>query len=359
MNIVTSRSCAAVAAVLALTFTGCGASGTRYYIGAFEQNQELRQLFSLLDRETDPKNRFVLIQQIGQDLANAGKPEKEIIFLTSFVEKDPTDLFDAYYLLMVAEAYQEMKAIPLAIHYYLRILKNHTDLLVGGQSIHLHVLQELIDLETRPEYKIEYYKELISRFGGQESVHLGSAYFFLARAEEEVGEWDQALQAYQKYLDSPDTDVPGVPDAYLKAQEKVLFYFSDKSWTVPDLNTLVDAVKDAIFTKNIAKLRKYQAKVNFFVKGWDQQAPTGDPTDDSPADGSADSNIGVYLMSSNPKIEGQLDITSNDKEAYLRTTGWNFRPPTWYLYFRKVDFPADPEANGQWEWAGIYFGEKL
>jgi tetratricopeptide (TPR) repeat protein len=351
-----SRARAALAGTLAavLTLAGCGAAGSRYYIGTFERNQELRELFGLLGKEKEDDNRFVLIQQIGHSLANAGKREKEIVFLTTHAERNPSDLYNAYYLLMVADAYRDAKAIPLAIHYYLRILKNHADLLVGGQSIHLHCLQELIDLETRPEYRIEYYKELISRFADQ-VPHIGTAYYYLGRAYEEVGEWEQAIQAYQKYLDFPDTDIPGVSDAYRRVQERVLFYFSDKSWTVPDLDVLVAAVKDAIYTKNLSKLRRYQAKVNFFAQGWDQQMATGDPS----GEGNEDFNIGIYLMSSSAKIEGELDINSNDREAYLRTTNWNFRPPTWYLYFRKIDFPANPDINGQWEWAGIYFGERL
>jgi hypothetical protein len=351
---------AAVCCVTALALAGCGISSTRYYIGALEQNQELRELFGLLAKEKEAKNRFVLIQQIGHVLANSGKREKEILFLTTNVAQNPADVYNAYYLLMVAEAYKEAQAVPLAIHYYLRILKNHVDLFVDGQSIHLHCLQELIDLETRPESRIEYFKELISRFGGRPSVTLGSAYYYLAKAYDEVGEWSLAIQSYQRYLDSPDTEIPGVNDAYLKALEKVSFYFSpDKSWTVPDLDVLVNGVKDAINTKNVAKLRKFQSKVNFFARGWDQTAPTGDADGDTISEESADSNVGLYLMSSNPKIEGKLDVTSNEKEAYLKTTGWNFRPPTWFLFFRKVDFPADPDVNGQWEWAGIYFGEKL
>ena len=348
---------AALGVMLAGALAGCGASGTRYYVGGFGQNQELKQLFSLLDAESEDKNRFVLIQQIGQTLANAGQHEKEVIFLTSYVQRNPADSYDAYYLLMTAEAYREEGAVPMAIHYYLRILKNCVDLLVNGQSIHLHCLQELINLETRPEFRIEYFKELISRFGDQPDVHLGSAYFFLADALNQVGEWDQAVQFYLKYLESGDTEVPGVPDAYVKAQEYVLFYRSDKSWTVPDVTTLVDAVKDAIVTKNAAKLRKYQAKVNFFAKGWGAEYPTGDPDGMPSTVEPGDINIGSYLLMSSVKVEGSLDVTSSDREVYLKTTGWNFRPSTWYLVFRKVDFPADPDVNGQWEWAGIYWGE--
>jgi len=43
----------------------------------------------------------------------------------------------------------------------------------------------------------------------------------------------------------------------------------------------------------------------------------------------------------------------------LRTWGWHQYLSTWYLYFRKIYFPADPEIHGRWEWAGIYYGEKF
>ena len=54
-----------------------------------------------------------------------------------------------------------------------------------------------------------------------------------------------------------------------------------------------------------------------------------------------------------------LDEASNENEAYLKTWGWNTYVNTWYLYFRKVNFPLDPDINGNWEWAGIYIGNKL
>jgi hypothetical protein len=128
---------------------------------------------------------------------------------------------------------------------------------------------------------------------------------------------------------------------------------------VSDLETLVNDVKDAILTKNISNLKKYQAKVNFYEGGWDQTALYGDPTGQGSSEGNRTLDIISYLASSYPKVDGQLDIADSDREAWLRTTDWNFRPPTWYLYFRRVDFPADPDINRQWEWAGVYFGEKL
>lgn len=343
-------------------FTGCSASDTHYYLGTFEQNQDLRELFRLFRKEKDQENRFVLIQQIASALANAGKKDKEIIFLTTHVEKNPSDVYNAYYLLLVAEAYSDLKEAPLAIYYYRQILMNYADLLVRGRSIHLQCLEDLLDLENDPEHKIEYYKELISRFGDQ-IEHPAVNWYFMARSYEEVGEWDQAVQAYNRYLSYPDTDVPDEPDAARNANERVNFYntfdTSQIDWTFPDLDVLVTGVRNSIQTKNISMLRKLQAKVNFYEGGWDQTKLFGDPTGEGSSEGNRTLDITSYLASSYPKIDGQLDIADNDREAYLRTTDWNFRPPTWYLYFRRVDFPADPDINGQWEWAGVYFGEKL
>jgi tetratricopeptide (TPR) repeat protein len=339
----------AIAAAMAALLAGCAAPDTRYYLGTFEQNQELRELFRLFNREKDQENRFVLITQIANGLANTGRIDREILFLTTHVERNPGDVYNGFYLLLVADAYRDMKAVPLAIHYYRRILSNYGDLLVKGTSIHLQSLQELLALETNPEDKIGHYKELFSRFPDQSP---GTNWYYMAKSYEEIGEWEQAIQAYQKYIGSADTHIPGEPRALRDAFEMVSFYYyPDKNWTMPNLDDLVAAVKDAILSKNIAKLRKYQAQVNFFQEPWDQQ-----PLVDSD---NVNYNITNYLPSSNVTIDSQLDVSANENEATLRTTGWNFRPPTWYLYFRKVDFPANPDINGQWEWSGIYFGEKL
>jgi tetratricopeptide (TPR) repeat protein len=336
-------------AALATLLAGCAGPATRYYLGTFEQSQELRELFRLFEKEKDQENRFVLITQIAAGLANEGRIDREILFLSNHVEKNPADIYNGYYLLLVADAYRDMKAIPIAIHYYRRILSNYADLLVKGTSIHLQCLQELLALETSPMDKIGHYKELFSRFPSRSP---GTNWYFMAKSYEEVGEWEQAIQAYQKYIGSADTEIPGDPRAYREASEKVSFYYyPDKSWTMLDLNDLVAAVKDAMLAKNLGRLRKYQAQVNFFQEPWDQQPLVDEET--------VNYNITNYLLSSNVAIVGQLDIAANEKEAYLKTIGWNFRPPTWYLYFRMVDFPANPDINGQWEWAGIYFGEKL
>jgi tetratricopeptide (TPR) repeat protein len=337
-------------AALSLLLASCGDENSIFLVGSGEQSREMRTLFGLLGQEREAgENRFIVIQQIANRLLNAGEHQKLILFLTTYVEKNPTDPYNAYYLGIVAAAYRDIGAVPMAVHYYQRILKNHPDLLLPTGSLHLQCLQELLVLVRDPAARIEYYKELISRFG--DSIDPGVTYYFLARAYEDVGEWEQAIRVYQKFLKYPETEIPGFPRAHSKVREKVEFYYSDKSWTVENLDQLVTEIKEAIRTRNTPRLLRYKAKANFFTMSWAQHE-----SDDSV---SLVFDIGSFLQSSRVQTDDTLDIDSNAGEAFLRTTRWSYRIPTWYLYFRKVDFKPDPEINGRWEWAGIYFGEKL
>jgi hypothetical protein len=133
-------------------------------------------------------------------------------------------------------------------------------------------------------------------------------------------------------------------------QEKVDFYHSKKDWTVRDLNVLVEGIKNAIRTKDMRALLAYRAKASFFTKSW--KAPDELPVTASEYEISR--FLGVQVTISN-----ELDSSSTNREAYLRLyTYADFRIPVWYLYFRRVDYEPDPEINGNWEWAGIYLGER-
>jgi len=340
-----------IALALLFFLSGCRDSYSYYLQGNLEQKQVLRRLFKLLEQQQEEvgENRFILVQQIANRLLGTGEREKTILFLTTYVEQNPRDPYNAYYLGIVAQSYKELAALPLAIHYYERILLNYPDLAVNGGSIHFSCLQEMINLVDEPEERISYYKELISRFS--ENIDLGVAYYFLARAYEEVGQWEQAIRTFQKFLKHPGTEIPGSANAHARIREKVGFYYSDKSWAVENLQTLVDEIKRAIRTRNTRRLLTYQAKVNFFTMSWSQA--------EADEHGALIFDIGSFLHTSRVTADPELDIDSNAGEAFLRTTRWSYRIPTWYLYFRKVSFKPDPEINGRWEWAGIYLGEKL
>ena len=332
-----------------------------YYLeGTKEERRQMKIFLTALEGEKDSETSYALVQQIVQALQRAGRTDKMNLFLTSHVENNQNDPFNGHYLYLVASNYINEGAYPFAVHYFERILKNHEDLLIKNLSIHYLCLINLTKLVDDPAARSEYYKELLVRFGPYQEyipvpmeVDQGRAYYDLAQTYEQLGEWDLAMQAYKNYLKHPDTVIPETPKAYKEVSEKVAFHeYRNKSWTYADLEELKGRIQRAIAAKNPRQVDRYRAKVNFFLRSWEQQADLG-----TQAISDFFSDLGVF-MSRRLSYRRSLDSDSNSQEAYLETFGWSHRIPTWYLYFRKVAYPANPEINGQWEWAGIYFGEK-
>ena len=334
-----------------------------YIVGDSEDRDQLRRLFAETEnRKGDYEGAFTIMQQIIKITHNAGENEKLNLFLTAYVENNPDDPFNAYYLLMVAENYHEKGAYPFATHYYERILKNYPDLLVQGQSIHNICLRYLIQMIEEPEIRVTYYKELMARFSEPDDLYpnmdlidKGPVFYYMAKTYEELGEWELAVQAYRNFLSYPDCEIPGEPMAHTEIADMIEFYdFRDKGWIMDSLEDLTKYVQWAIWGRNSSRLNRYRAKVNFFATAWEEELTETNKLDDLEG---FYSDLSVF-MTSRLRCASTLNADSNLQEAYLETWGWSFRIPTWYLYFRKISFPADPEINGKWEWAGIYLGEK-
>jgi hypothetical protein len=322
-----------------------------YYItGSPGERARLRELFSLLAAEEDASGpQFAVIREIANTYARAAEYGRLINFLGWRTTANPADSYNSYYLLMIAYAYLQQEARPVAARYFDVIVKNYGDLVVNGQSIHMACLRQLIELTGSSERRVWYYEELVSRFPGE--IDLGAAYFMLGQAYEAVGDWSGAINAYTQYLPFAGTLIPGFPNADQYAKQQVDFNKSPKDWTYESLPALLRAVRAAMDDGSPGRLGRCQAKVNFFARSWEQGE-----TDDS---GMADFNLSDFMRGNRIRYAENLDPSSNATEAYLRTWGWSQYISTWYLYFRKIYFPQDPEIHGRWEWAGVYYGEKF
>ncbi|MGI5172401.1 tetratricopeptide repeat protein [Treponema sp. OMZ 840] len=317
----------------------------------FYRNQN--ELFGLLEKtETATERRFSIINQIASNYRREKKDNELILFLTDYVKKYPDDKYNAYWLLLTAYIYQEKGAEPIAEMYFERIIKNYGDLSIQGKSIHILCLQNLVQISTSPENRIDYFNQLITHF--PDEINKTELYVRLALEYEKMGEWNQALQSYSLFLaqeDASKIQIPTIPDAYSRARRLVDFNNSPKDWTFESLAALETAVKDAISAQRFTTLDKYRSKVNFFAMSWKQDA--GDPNSQ------VTFSMRDFGYASRIRYNVRLDAASNPNEAYLRTWGWRSYIKVWYLYFRKVNFPLNPEIHGRWEWAGIYYGEKL
>jgi hypothetical protein len=322
-----------------------------YYITGSEENREnFFALFSLLKTEQGgSEDEFAVVREIAASYARLKDYDRLIHFLSARIINNPSDPYNSYYLLMISHAYIEQGANPIATLYFDQIVMNYPDFIVNGESIHLLCLKHLINLNRNPERQVWYYNELISRF--PDKIDLGATYFMLGQTCERVGDWNGAIQAYSDYLPYTGTIIPGFPNADQYAREKVDFSRSPKDWTFESLRALRTAVENALDAGSAWQLSRYQAKINFFNRSWGQTE-----TDDARM---VDFNFAGFMYNNNIKYASTLDASSNATEAYLRTTGWSLYLSTWYFYFRKIHFPQDPEIHGRWEWAGVYFGEKI
>lgn len=298
------------------------------------------------------ENRYAVVARIANNMLSIKDYNSVILFLTEWVENHPDDPYNAYWLLMTAHAYMESNANPMAAYYMERIINNYDDLIIQGKSIHFLCYQHLIQISTSPKNRISYFNQLVDKFPND--VNSTEIFYRLALEHENMGEWDQAILCLTHFLQREDCQtirIAGYPNAYTQAKQLIDFNDSSKDWTFETLDALVKAVQKAIKNYDWRSLDKYRSKVNFFSVTWRQ-----DITDTILSD---DFTIRNFMTGNRIRYNEEISADSGPTEAFLRTTGWNSYLTVWYLYFRKVNFPADPDIHGRWEWAGIYYGEKI
>ena len=323
----------------------------QYYITGFKEDREkLTELFNLLKAEAPgSEGEFVVIREIAANYARLGDFNRLISFLSTRTINNPADPYNAYYFLMIAYAHLQLGSEPIAALYFDLIVNNYPDLIISDESIHLACLQHLIYLNSSPKRMVWYYRELISRF--PDKINLGASYFMLGQASERFGDWNGAIGAYVNYLPYSGPIIPGFPNAATYARQQVDYSRSAKDWTFESLPALRNAIEAALDAGSARMLMQHQARVNFFVRSWGQVE-----ADDI---GLTRFNLAPFMASNRVRYSPALDPSSTSTEAFLRTTGWTQALNTWYLYFRKIYFPQDPEIHGRWEWSGIYYGEKF
>ena len=305
----------------------------------------LRNYHSYDDAVVPP---FPVVERAARAVRDQQDVSGMIAFLTGHVTRFPEDSNNGYYLSIVGDLYREQGGSELARQYYRRALLRYPDVHVRGVATHRVSINRLLTIVDDPRERIEYLHYLQDQY--QENLDRGLVAYYLAKSYEAAGRWSEAFESYRVFLAYPSAKVPGEPGARQETQRRLAFYDSNRNWTHRNLETLVRSITNALWAQNPAALLRHRAGENFFTMSWQQDEM--DPNSDIPT-----FDIGAFLRRSRVRFAEDLEINSNANEAYLRTWGWSHRIPTWYLYFRRINFPADPEVHGNWEWGGILFGE--
>ncbi|MBP5446801.1 MAG: tetratricopeptide repeat protein [Treponema sp.] len=341
----------AAATILCAMLFSCGNANSAKIKQDRQFQKELETLLQA-SNASDENLRYAIINKISAKWLADQKYDDLILYLTDHVERNPNDKYNAYWLLMTAYAYVQLRQERVAEYYFERIIKNYPDLKVKDQSVHFLCLERLIQISTNHENRIQYFNTLINRFPS--NVSITEMYVRLAREYEQIGEWTRALKTYTLFLEQPDASsiqITDMHDIYNYARNLIDFNNSPKNWTFKTLEGLTNAVKEAIVRYQPRKLDEYRSKVNFFTVSWRQ--------DDSIPTGSVDFSMRNYMHGNRITITEELIPGPTINEAYLKSKGWTLAVPTWYFYFRKVNYPANPDIHGTWEWAGIYIGEMM
>lgn len=311
-------------------------------------HEEVKEYLAIaLRQDADPALQYAALEPVISIAREAGEFDWLTSELSGILEDNPHNPYGAYYLMAMAEGAKDTGSNALALDYLRRLLKNYPDLLIAGQSFHLLALGEIALYTDNPREAIAAREEIQSRFSDR--TEIGRNQYYLANEYRKIGEWKKMFDSYRTFLNHPDAFIPGIPEARANVADALSFHNSSKTWTMVNLDDLVRTIQYAIKTQDAQLLHRYQSD-KFFFMHWSQE--TSDSFTHIPM------TLGSFLTN-RVRYRSELDDYSNDREAFLWTAGWTWKIPTWYLYFRKIDYPVNPEINGRWEWAGIYFGERL
>jgi hypothetical protein len=114
-----------------LTLIGCASQYSYFIVGSQEEQNRLNELFTLLDtykKDSSYQERFVIINQISNLLNNSGNTHKQVLFLTTYVQNNPEDVYNGYYLALAAHTYELLGETMFAEYYYKKIFHNYPDL---------------------------------------------------------------------------------------------------------------------------------------------------------------------------------------------------------------------------------------
>lgn len=287
----------------------------------------------------------------GVKLFNTREMAADLIELYKDISEVEKDLsFREYLYFHLSEIYWKNQNLILFAYYAGRMTEKSNKLKHDGNYIGYITGLKVIKLDGYEDFKIEYYKKLLTEY--REYVDDILLLYELSALYKSVYNLDDAIPVMKELISVASRSK--IIDERINIgaiKNEVDFYYSRKNWIYKDLSELINRIKFAVNTSNVALLRNYVSGIGFFVRFFNSDDEKWDVNDII----LNRRYIGRYIQFANT-----FEDISNENEVFLETKGWLLpQMRTWYLYFRKIDYPYDERINGGWEWQGIYFGNWL
>ena len=269
-------------------------------------------------------------------------------------ENENEEIYKSINCFLLSDIYWEQGNKDISVFYMLKVNKNSYKLNYENSDIGYLIAKRVINYESNIRFKEKMYGLLFSDY--LDKIDIGDTYLELSNYYKAIYEMDKAANAMSKaLLYLPENDNNDEENIKENIKNELSFYKINKYWIYENLDTLIGRIKYAINEKDKKLLDQYVTPINFTIKLLQRNG----------LQNLSDQNWSYQELEIEKKkwsdritFSNTLENFSNHDEAYLKTTNWDFpQISTWYLYFKRINYPFDNRINGCWEWSGIFFGE--
>ena len=104
--------------LLTIVFIGCVKIDSYYVVGERQQRQRLQELLRYLEQPyLSEQATLTLYELISNELVDTGYPERMRNFLMLHIEQNPDNIYNAYYLYLIATSYLQNSQQDIARYY--------------------------------------------------------------------------------------------------------------------------------------------------------------------------------------------------------------------------------------------------
>ena len=305
----------------------------------------IEKIASNISSTNNSLDSYTFIQLLQQHIFNFQNTTKNNNFIP---------LISIYYKYLLGLEFLTLRNTFYAQFYFNDIIHNYDFLSTLPskkiQDILYNSLTQLNTIEQEPYAHIHTITLLLKKFS-ERIPHKGNIYYLLGKHYDTTAQWSKAYAAYKNYLSYDEDNI------MLEAKEMREYIFlrirrknfgiQQKNAIWKDAYAARKSILQALYSYSSTQIKRLQSPI-FFTAHWFETL-----TDSNTFIPNFD--IKAVLARSNISVAKNFSPYSTQDLKLWKTSGWG-RVPVWYFVIKKIALPDHPYLNGNWEWAGIYFG---